>query len=285
MPRNDDDDDRPRRRRRRDDEDDDDRPRSRRRAQRDWRDADEDDYGDRPRRKKRRPTETSTVGAIGLAIGAIGLLVSFMPCFASISLIPAGIGLIVGFIGLYLAQRSDGRQGYGVPITAMAISFAAVLVAVGWLVVGKEFRKEMTKRLDREDREIQAEMAKEEARHKAEVAQASKDVQAASPDAVIRVTAAQFYQAYDNDSDRADRFYKNKVIEVTGVVHEVDFQGEVYTVHLKAGREEHETVDCNFAKNPEMRERLAQLRPGQTVTIRGKCLGDGSDLEACILVE
>jgi hypothetical protein len=277
-------DDRPRRRKRRDEEEDeDDRPRARRRAHREYRDPDEDDG--RPRRKKRRPTETSTVGTIGLVIGGIGLLVSFMPCFASISLIPAGIGLIVGFVGLYLAQRSEGRQGYGVPITAMAISFAAVLVAVGWLVVGKEFRKEMAKRWDREDKDFAAEVAKEEARHKADIAQAAKDVQAASPDAVIRVSAAQFYKAYDDDSDRADRFYKNKVIEVTGVVHEVNFQGDVYTVLLKGGPQEHETVDCNFAKNPEARERLAQLRPGQTVTIRGKCLGDGSDLEACILVE
>jgi hypothetical protein len=272
-------DDRPRRRRPRDDEDD--RPRARRRAERDWRDADEDDYDDRPRRKKRRPTETSTVGAIGLVIGGFGLLVSFMPCFASLSLIPAGIGLIVGFVGLYLAQRSDGRQGYGVPITAMTVSAAAVLVAVSWLYAGKWFGKKAQEFGAR----VEAEAAKEDARRKAELAKAAREVQAANPDAVVRVSAVQFYQAGAND-DGADEFYKNKVIEVTGIFHEVDLtdEEEEYTVQLKGGPARFSMVHCHFAKDPDTRAKLAQLQPGQTVTIRGKCLGDGPFLEACILV-
>src|SRR3954447_18408276 len=136
MPRyDDDDDDRPRRRRPRDDdEDDDDRPRSRRRA------FEDDDY-DRPRRKKKarpRAKEMSTLGAIGLGVGALALLVSLMPCFASQSLIPAGIGMVIGFIALVLAQKSDGRQSYGMPIAAMSVSFVAVLIGVGWLFLGKQ---------------------------------------------------------------------------------------------------------------------------------------------------
>ena len=39
----------------------------------------------------------------------------------------------------------------------------------------------------------------------------------------MRVSANQFYRAYDDDEDRADRIYKNKVIDVTGTIHEVDF--------------------------------------------------------------
>ena len=34
-----------------------------------------------------------------------------------------------------------------------------------------------------------------------------------------------------------------------------------------------------------MRDRLAQLKPGQQVTIRGKCLGGNASIEACVLVE
>ncbi|MBO0697265.1 MAG: hypothetical protein J2P46_02620 [Zavarzinella sp.] len=284
MPRHDDDDDRPRRRRprdededaprtrrRRDDDDDDDRPRTRRRE-------DFDQYA-APRRKKPR-TQMSTLGAIGFGIGALALLVSFMPCFASISLVPAGIGIVIGFIALVLAQRSEGRQGVGMPIAALSISAVAVLIGVGWLVLGKQIEK----RFEKEVKEAEAQAAKDEAQRKADVARAAKDVQAADPEGVIRMSAAQFFQAYENDSDRADARYKNKVIEITGTIHQVDFQGEVYTVLLNAGQQEFETVDCHFAKTPAIRDRLAELRPGQTVTIRGKCLGTVSDLEGCILV-
>jgi hypothetical protein len=45
-------------------------------------------------------------------------------------------------------------------------------------------------------------------------------------------------------------------------------------------------VNCLFAKDPATRARLAQLQPGATITIRGKCLGDdGPILEACVLVQ
>ncbi|HKB05069.1 MAG TPA: hypothetical protein VKD90_22790 [Gemmataceae bacterium] len=280
MPRyDDDDDDRPRRRRRLDEEEDDDyRPRSRRRS---YRDDDEDDYEEPPRRRrKKRPKQMSTLGAIALGIAVLALLVSFMPCFASISLIPSGIAMIVGFIALVVAQKSDGRQGMGMPIAALSVGFVAVLVGVGWLFLGKQLEK----KFERMGAEIEADAAKEEAKRQKELAKAADEVKAANPDGVIRVSAAQFYKAYDDDEDRADRFYKNKVIEVTGVVHELNFRGEVYTVMLKGGADEFETVDCSFAKDPGVRERLAQLRPGQTVTIRGKCMGGFSDLEACILV-
>jgi tRNA_anti-like len=279
MPRyDDDDDDRPRRRRRLDEEEDDeDRPRSRRRSYRD----DEDDYEEPPRRRRKaRPKQMSVLGIIGLGIGVLALLVAFIPCFASLSLIPAGIGMIVGFIALFVAQKSDGRQGYGMPIAAMSVSFVAVLIGIGWLFLGKQLEK----KFERMGAEIEADAAKEEAKRKVELDKATKDVQAATADNVIRVSAAQFYKAYDDDEDRADRFYKNKVIEVTGVVHELNFRGDVHTVMLKGGANEFETVDCSFAKDPAVRERLAQLRPGQTVTIRGKCLGGTSHLEACILV-
>ena len=274
MPRYDDDDDRPRRRRRLDEEeDDDDRPRSRRRR------YDEDDE-DRPRpRKKKRPKQMSVLGAIALGIAVLALLVSLMPCFASISLIPSGIAMIVGFIALFVAQKSDGRQGYGLPIAAMSVSAVAVLIGIGWLFLGKQIEK----KFDKEIKEDMARYEQEEKVREKERAKAAGEVKAANPDGVIRVTAQQFYRLWDDDEDRFDRMYKNKVIEITGTVDELNFVGDTYTVMLKAGGEG-DTVDCEFAKDPNVRARLTQLQPGQTVTIRGKCLGDGPTLEACILV-
>jgi hypothetical protein len=280
----DDDDNRSYSKRRRVDDDDDDRPSSRRR----FRDDEDDDYEERPRqkkikpKKKKRPKEMSVVGMVALAIGAIALLLSFIPCFASISLVPAGIGIITGFVGLVISQKSDGRQGPGLPIAGMGVSAVAVLVGIGWLVLGKQIEKQW----DREMKEVEAEIAKEEAQRKDELAKAATEVKNAQPGAVIRVTAAQFYNAYD-DEDRADGWYKNKVLEVTGAFDEVDFRGsgETYIVHLKGGADEDETVECHFAKDQAVRARLAALRPGQQVIIRGKCLGGGPIIEACILVQ
>jgi hypothetical protein len=284
MPRYDDDD-RPRKRRPRDE---DDRPRSRRRPR-----DDEDD--DRPRtrrveefeqyapsrRKKAPRKQVSALGGVAFGIGALALLVSFMPCFASKALIPAGIAIIVGFIALVLAQRSEGRQGYGMPIAALSISAVAVVVAVGWLFLGKQIRKEMGKEWQGAEERYE----REEAAREKERAKAPAEVKAADPGEVVRVSSAEFYRAYEDDEDRADRFYKNKVVEVTGVFHEVNFgAGDFYVVMLRGGPQEFEFVGCQFAKDPDTRARLAQLQPGQTVTIRGKCLGGGSDLEACILV-
>jgi hypothetical protein len=222
----------------------------------------------------------SVVGIIGLVIGVVALLTSFIPCFASLALIPAGIGIIVGFIALVIAQKSDGRQGVGMPIAGLSVSAVAVLIGVGWLVLGKQLEKKFNK----DFKEDMAQAAKEDAARKKESASAAKEVQAAAAGGAIKVTAQQFYKAYEDDEDRGDRLYKNKIIELTGTVDEVSFTGETYTVLLKAGGPD-DKVDCQFAKDPAVRDRLAQLKPGQQVTIRGKCLGGDASIEACVLVE
>jgi hypothetical protein len=294
MPRDyDDEDDRPRKRRRPVDDEDDDAPRSRRRPRDDEdedrprkrRRVDDDEDEDRPRRKKKkkakaRAKEMSVVGIIGLVVGVVALLTSFMPCFASLALIPAGIGIVIGFIALILAHKSDGRQGIGMPIAGLSVSAVAVLIAIGWLVLGKQIEK----KFEKEGKEFEAQMAKEEAARKKESANAAKEVQAAAAGGAIKVSAHQFYKAFEDDSDQGDRQYKNKIIELTGTVDEVSFTGETYTVLLKAGGQD-DKVDCQFAKDPAVRERLAQLKPGQQVTIRGKCLGGDASLEACVVVE
>src|SRR5262249_46801038 len=194
----DDDDDRPRRRRPRynDDDDDDDRPRSRRSSSRD---QDEDDYADAPRprnQRKSKPKQTDAVGATALAIAMGALVVAVvMPCLASFSLVPAGIGIVVGFIGLVIAQKSDGQQGTGLPITALSISAAAILIAVGWLFLGKKVEK----KIEQIGAEAEAQAAKEEAKRKKDVATAAREVKAAGPDGVIQITAEQLARAYEQN--------------------------------------------------------------------------------------
>ena len=97
--------------------------------------------------------------------------------------------------------------------------------------------------------------------------------------------ARDFYQAYAKDEDRADAIYMNKVIEVTGTFKELDLTGEEgYIVLLRGGRDQFENVACHFTKDQAIRAQLVALTPGATITIRGKCLGGDSSLEACIVV-
>jgi hypothetical protein len=280
MPRTyDDDDDRPRKRPRpRDDDDDDDRPRARRRPR-----DDEDDYDDRPKKKRRsklRAPETNVVGVISLVIGILAVLFSFIPCLGLYAFIPGGVGLILGVIGLVMSYSSEGRYKRGMPIAGVSVNVVAILFGLSWIFVINHWKKELNKF----DKDFQAEMAKAEAERKKEQASAAREVKAAEAGGAIQVTPAQFFKAYENNEEQADQWYKNKVIELTGFVHEVSFVGETYTVLLRAGGPD-EHVDCQFAKNPDVRARLAQLQPGQQVTIRGKSLGGGASLEACVLVE
>jgi hypothetical protein len=280
MPRTDDDDeDRPRKRPRpRDDDDEDgDDPRPSRRLRRD---SDDDDYADRPRkkRKKKPQPQVSVWGGVSLSLGVLALPLSFS-CFGGMAIVPGLLGLVAGVIGFVAAQNSRGRQSPILPIGGSVVSLAATVVAVVAIVSfvrsAKEFQKDF--------KQAEADFEKEEAARKKEQASAAKEVKAAGAGGALPVTAVQFAQAYENNEEQADRLYKNKVLEVTGTVAELDFTGETYSVHLKAGADSQ--VYCQFAKTPEVRARLAQLQPGTQVTIRGKCLGDGPQIEACVLVE
>jgi hypothetical protein len=276
----DDDDDRPKTKSRRvADDDDDDRPS--RRAKRDY---DEDDDDDEPRRKKKkRPIkkQLNAVGLIALAIGVIALLLSLTPCLDWIyALVPGIIGIIVGLVGLFVSRQSEGRQGVGLPIAGASLNVVAILIAFGLMMLTKKIGDDFQK-------EFKDEMEKAEVREKErkeELAKAGPEVKNAQPGSIIQVSAMQFYRAYDDDDERADRLYKNKILEITGTIHEVDFTGEAYIVLLRAGPDEFDTVDCHFMKDATVRQQLAALRPGTQVTIRGKCLGEFSTIEACIVV-
>ncbi|HEX3150248.1 MAG TPA: hypothetical protein VHR66_19385 [Gemmataceae bacterium] len=271
----DDDDDRPsvRRKPSRDDDDDDDRPKVRRRKPLD--DDDDDEPRPKRRKKKSRPQQVGVAGSIAITAGIIALSMYFT-CFGVFSIIPAGIGLILGGIGLVMALKSDGRQTPIVPAIGSGISLIATVLAIIAIINVTRTVKEIQKDI----KEGQARYEKEEAERKRELAKAKTEVQAG---ASLRITAIQFAKAYEDSEERADALYKNKVLEITGIVDEVDFMGDTYTVILKAGKDE--TVHCEFAKDPAIRAQLGQLQPGMNVIIRGKCLGGGAVIEACVLVQ
>lgn len=86
-----------------------------------------------------------------------------------------------------------------------------------------------------------------------------------------RVTADQLIAEYKANEVRADKLYKGRLVEVTGVVGNVgkDILGDAY-VTLRASEDfEFASVQCV----PKPRWNLYDLQPGYTCTITGVCAG------------
>jgi hypothetical protein len=101
----------------------------------------------------------------------------------------------------------------------------------------------------------------------------TKTTAAATPEApaAIKVSAADLMQAYVDNKVKADDTYKDKAVEVTGVVSEVgkDFMNSPY-VALKT-KEMIYTVQVYFTD--EDNKKLGDLKKGQSIKVTGNCTG------------
>lgn len=281
------DDDRPRSRRKPRD-DDDERPSTARRPSRRDEDEDEEDRPRSGRRSKPKPKQASVVGVISLILGSVAVLVGLIPFVGAIAIIPAVLALGLGVVGFVVAKKGRGRQGTGFPVAGIAISSAAVLISLGWIV----YWKVLAKRADREWEE--AGLGNATAQQKEDIRKYVGQRQAAEAKAVarvkaavapVRVSAVEFADAYDRDRARADALYRDKVLEVTGTVDEVDFESSATSFIVYLRTRDDEAVGCHFPWNEANRARLQRLRPGMTIIIRGICDGEVAGLDACVLIE
>ena len=87
----------------------------------------------------------------------------------------------------------------------------------------------------------------------------------------ISVSAKQLYKDYTDNEVAADLKYKDHVLVVTGRVDEIakDITDDIY-VTIK-GDEYFGDAQCFFSKDHT--NEAAQLKKGQTITIKGKCQG------------
>lgn len=99
----------------------------------------------------------------------------------------------------------------------------------------------------------------------------------------IAITAKQLQDEYEANEVRADKEYKGKMAEVTGVVESIDVMFEQTSVLLTGGGDFEITgVQCFFKDEQEI-QKIEELNKGDEITIIGKVGGKSVNvhLEDC----
>jgi hypothetical protein len=104
-----------------------------------------------------------------------------------------------------------------------------------------------------------------------------------SQSAAITVSASQLYSDYKANEVAADQRYKDKVLQVSGTVDNIgkDIMDSIY-VTLETGT--FGSIQCFFADKHA--SEAAQLRKGQSITVKGRCDGKMMNvlLKGCVIV-
>ena len=113
--------------------------------------------------------------------------------------------------------------------------------------------------------------------------EAEKEVVSKGP--AHKVSARRLWAEYDENGVAADQKYKDKIIEVTGVVDTID-KDITDTIYIKLKTGQYSSMAYCYLAAKHTNE-AASLRKGQTITLRGKCDGKlmGINLRGCVLVE
>jgi len=89
---------------------------------------------------------------------------------------------------------------------------------------------------------------------------------------VIKLSASELYNAYKRNEIDADARYKDKILEISGVIANIgkDITDEPY-VTFKTGELFSSDVQCMLADSEV--SKASQLQKGQNITLRGKLSG------------
>ena len=119
---------------------------------------------------------------------------------------------------------------------------------------------------------------------------AKADAEAERQARTVVVDAAQLLQEFQGDAAAADRKYRGKYLELSGVVERAgtDGSGAPFAI-LHAGDEDAKLkIECFFEPRGEADEaRIKRLGKGKTITVRGEYDGRVSNLQVrdCVLVK
>lgn len=123
-----------------------------------------------------------------------------------------------------------------------------------------------------------------------EMVKAQANAEAQRKARTVMVSAEQLLKEFRDDPDAADKKYKDKCLEISGVVERNGMDGvDTPFVILHAGDENAKIkIECFFDIADEDEENVVKrLRKGQTVTLRGEYEGRVSNVQIreCVLVK
>ncbi len=99
----------------------------------------------------------------------------------------------------------------------------------------------------------------------------------------IEITAIQLMADYLQDETMANERYLDKILRITGRLQEKKLNDEISSLYLDAGDESIGMINCQLEKGEE--QKAANLAEGQTLTLKGRCVGLTMDvvLTQCII--
>ncbi len=94
------------------------------------------------------------------------------------------------------------------------------------------------------------------------------DIRKAETD--VTISAQNLVSSFLDNESLANSTYVEKTLEVSGIVKEVNYLNDRYTIFLDGG----ETFACLMCDmNTDQIEKIEQIVPGQTIRIKGICKG------------
>jgi hypothetical protein len=89
------------------------------------------------------------------------------------------------------------------------------------------------------------------------------------------IKATDLYNAYNNNSVRADQLYKGQYLKVSGYVGSIgtDILGSPYIVVTGGGEYDSWGVQCVFPSINDVKSKIASYNKGDSIWVKGKCTG------------
>ena len=87
----------------------------------------------------------------------------------------------------------------------------------------------------------------------------------------ITISAEDLYKAYQSNEADADKLYQGKMLIVSGTVGDTDTPA-VGNPAVTLSAEKSAAIQC-FGFAADQKDAISKLKTGQTVTVKGKCMG------------
>ena len=87
----------------------------------------------------------------------------------------------------------------------------------------------------------------------------------------ITISAEDLYKAYESNEADADKLYQGKMLIVSGTVGDTDTPA-VGNPAVTLSAQKSAAIQC-FGFAADQKDAISKLKTGQTVTVKGKCMG------------